>query len=190
MFTRIFFLAVLLCTSIPFISAQTILKIDKSASQLSWTGRAAVGTYKVQGTLGAKSGTFKYTSLTNPSSKVVVDMKQLRCDNKEIEKNLKSGNFFDVKKHPEAVFMLYAIAEDTSTNNFIAEGALQIKEIEKEITFPITMQEQNGQVKIEGQLSFDRTEFGVTYGSPNFFENLGDQAISDTVELNFILVFE
>ena len=36
-----------------------------------------------------------------------------------------------------------------------------------------------------GKFTFDRTQFGMTYGSGSFFKGLGDKVISDEVKVAF-----
>jgi polyisoprenoid-binding protein YceI len=38
------------------------------------------------------------------------------------------------------------------------------------------------------KMKFDRTDFGIRYGSGSFFDDLGDQAINDEVVLKMLLV--
>jgi hypothetical protein len=41
-----------------------------------------------------------------------------------------------------------------------------------------------------GECSFDRTKYGLKYGSNSFFDNLGNEAISDIVRLEFEIELE
>ena len=43
--------------------------------------------------------------------------------------------------------------------------------------------------RASAKLSFDRSKFDVKYGSGSFFDNLGDKAISDMIDLEVNLVF-
>jgi len=45
-----------------------------------------------------------------------------------------------------------------------------------------------GQVNLSSAIQFDRTEYGIKYGSGKFFENLGDKTIKDKVSLQVTLV--
>ena len=44
--------------------------------------------------------------------------------------------------------------------------------------------------KYVGTATFDRTKFGMTYGSDNFFQGLGDKAINDLVKIEFNIVLK
>jgi hypothetical protein len=42
-----------------------------------------------------------------------------------------------------------------------------------------------GGVSASGTIRFDRTKYGIRYGSGSFFDGLGDRMISDEVVLKF-----
>ena len=44
--------------------------------------------------------------------------------------------------------------------------------------------------RYSGKITIDRTIFGVQYGSKSFFDNLGDQAIKNEFDLNFVLMLQ
>lgn len=94
--------------------------------------------------------------------------------------HIKSSDFFDVEKHPKAKLKI------TSVSNKELKGVLTIKDKSKNIKVPFN--KVNG--KYSGEVEFDRTEFGIIYGSNNFFKNLGDKAIANNVKVIFELEVE
>lgn len=42
--------------------------------------------------------------------------------------------------------------------------------------------------KLDGSFVFDRTDYGIRYGSGQFFDNLGDKLIHDKIQVSFNLV--
>lgn len=58
------------------------------------------------------------------------------------------------------------------------------------VNFPLELTYNNKTVTATGVCRFNRTKFGITYGSDSFFDNLGDEAISDEIELEFNIVLE
>ena len=113
----------------------------------------------------------------------VIDLKNFTVDDLKGEwatkflSHMKSEDFFNISKHPTAKM------EVISIKNNKAKAKLTIKGLTREVTFPI--REVSG--KIVGKLIFDRTKFGMIYGSGNFFKNLGDKVIKDEVEISFTL---
>ena len=91
--------------------------------------------------------------------------------------HIKSGDFFEVEKYPTAVLKL------NSVRNNVGTGTLTIKDK----TNPIKIQFNRKGKTYSGEVSFDRTDYGIIYGSQNFFKNLGDKAISNNVDVTFSL---
>jgi polyisoprenoid-binding protein YceI len=72
---------------------------------------------------------------------------------------------------------LHSIADGQATGELIIKGVTQ------PISFPVRRADD----KYVGKATFDRTKFGITYGSGSFFENLGDKVINDAVDVEFTL---
>ena len=64
------------------------------------------------------------------------------------------------------------------------KGSLTIKGKTQPVEFPYYKKGNT----YTGTVNFDRTKFGIIYGSKNFFKNLGDKVIDNNVQLSFIAV--
>lgn len=171
----IVFIAVLVFGALSYAS-----NVDLEASHLKWTGAKVTG--KHYGKMPLKSG---FVNL-NKKSKIksgtfVVSVADFTIEDlkggwaKKFIKHMKSPDFFDVKKWPEAKL------EITEMKKGLAAGKLTIKGKTKTIRFPYT--ESKG--VYTGTLEFDRTEFGMVYNSGSFFKDLGDKAIRNEVLVEF-----
>jgi len=156
--------------------------LDSSASQMGWTGHAAVGTYAPTGTIKLNPSTLSYTGKEITGGRFEINMRSLRAENADLETHLRDSDFFDVEKFPKALFEL------KSTKDGIAKGKLTIKGVTKAVSFPVVMRKAAPGLHIMGKARVDRTKFGIKYNSPNFFKSLGDNAIADTFDLKFTLV--
>ncbi|MGB0850846.1 MAG: YceI family protein, partial [Bacteroidia bacterium] len=58
----------------------------------------------------------------------------------------------------------------------------------KSISIPYTLTEEEGAVSANAEFSIDRTIWGVTYNSGNFFKDLGDYLIDDAIQFRVKLV--
>ena len=126
-----------------------------------------------------------------------IDMRSIT--NLDIESNqynamlvddLKSSRFFDVDKYPEAIFKLIR-STPLENNKFNILGQLNIKGNIGPVNIPIDLEyKDNGNIIASGVCSFDRTKFGLVYGSNSFFDKLGDEAIANIVSLEFEIVLE
>ena len=94
--------------------------------------------------------------------------------------HIKSGDFFEVEKYPTAKLEVEKIKEGK------AYGKLTIKDKTHDVVIPF---KKTGST-LEGSLVIDRTQYGIIYGSTNFFKNLGDKAISNEFKVDFKLVLK
>jgi polyisoprenoid-binding protein YceI len=182
------------------LSAFTFTHIDSytansKISKMVWYGDKLNTTHF--GNIMLKSGTLKINHGKLVGGVFVIDMKSIT--NQDIESknynamlvdDLKSDRFFDVGNFPEATFKLIR-ATPTTENNFEILGELNLKGKIGPVSFPLELKYENdGKVIAIGECSFNRTKFGLTYGSDSFFDNLGEKAISDIIRLEFAIVFE
>ena len=82
--------------------------------------------------------------------------------------HMKSADFFDVAKFPTATLKLSRIKKGTASG---------------ELTKHHPADYLAG--KYVGKATFDRTKFGIIYGSGSFFKNLGDKLINDQIDVIF-----
>ena len=69
-------------------------------------------------------------------------------------------------------------------------GDLTIKENTKEIKFTANVTQEAGSAVATADITIDRSDFDVRYGSGSFFDNLGDKTIYDEFDLSLKLVSE
>lgn len=162
--------------------------LQPNQSQLNWTGKAAFSAYALSGTIQLKTADIIIEKETIQSGNFVFDTKTIDSENKDLTKHLKSKDFFEVKKYKTATFVLDNMEADEGGQQ-TATGQLTIKDKTKPIAFAIQKEWQGNQLIIKGKAIVNRTEFGITFNSPSFFEKLKDQAIADDFELVFELIF-
>lgn len=115
-------------------------------------------------------------------------------DKKDLENHLmgysngKEDHFFNATKYPEAKFEITGmeIVEDQA----MLSGNLTVKETSKNITFPVQVsmnEADNSMVMTSGDITLDRTEWGIKFMSKSFIENLGDNFVDDQMKLSFDL---
>ena len=157
-------------------------EIDPNQSSIKWRGSKITGDYH-DGQISTRSSTLKLVNGRVSSGEVVFDMDSFTVGNLEGEwkdkflGHMKSADFFDVAKFPTATLKLSRIKKGT------ASGELTVKGITQPITFPVALVDG----KYVGKATFDRTKFGIIYGSGSFFKNLGDKLINDQIDVEFSL---
>ena len=159
-------------------------------STIAWKGEGA--THGQAGNLLASSGNFTIENNNVVAGTVEIDMTSLTVssipaeeveDNAKLVSHLTTGDFFDVTAFPTATL---TITDGSDMNNVKAN--ITIKDVTEEITFALSSAEENGIITLTSSLKIDRTKFGVTFNSGNFFENLGDHLINDEFTLDISLV--
>lgn len=166
----------------------TDYQLEKSKSELTWTGFAALTTYKMSGNIKPESGALHFNNDKLEGGMIIMDMKSLNAEVKQLETHLKQKDFFEVEQYPKAKFLITTVQQSGSTYNL--KGQLTIKDVTQEEDIRIKILEVDGQLFISGKAKIDRTTYGIYYNSSNFFQNLGEQAIADEFELDFNLIFE
>jgi polyisoprenoid-binding protein YceI len=160
--------------------------LDITTSKLTWYGEKVTGK-KHSGSVNLRSGSLNIVD-GKLSGEIVLDMNTLvNLDQSgegrtKLETHLKSEDFFNVAKFPEAK---YVITSATAKNaiQYDVVGNLTIKGITKEVKCNLVIAPNGSDVNIGGGLQFDRSLFDVRYGSDKFFDNLGNDMIRNEITL-------
>ncbi|MAN58464.1 MAG: lipid-binding protein [Flavobacteriaceae bacterium] len=162
-------------------------KIDVKESTIEWEGKKILGSHK--GTINLKDGHFEMDGDNLVGGEFTVDMTSIKVtdlsgeDKQKLEGHLRSDDFFGVDNHPTASLNIKNATREGNVYNVNAQ--LTIKDTTHPISFELTM----GETAAITNLKIDRTKYNVRYGSGSFFDNLGDNTISDTFELDITLKF-
>ncbi len=163
--------------------------VNTLESTIEWQGEGIGHGHK--GNLSINEGTFNVENDAVLEGTIEIDMTSLTVtdipaeeeDNAKLVGHLTTEDFFNVAAFPTAVL---TITDGSDMNNIKAN--LTIKDVTEEITFALSSAEENGIITLTSSLKVDRTKFGVTYNSGNFFEDLGDYLVEDEFTLNVTLV--
>lgn len=165
--------------------------IDTATSTITWKGAFVTGKKSETGTIMLKSGKGKFENATISTGEFVIDMTTIKDVNgsERLETHLKSDDFFNVEKFPEAKFELLSFEPAKTAGEFTAKGKLTIRDVTKDFSFPITLTvEGQNMLRATGKITFNRADYNVKYGSSSFFKGLGDKVIADKVELTLNLL--
>lgn len=166
--------------------------VDTNESVISWKGYKVTGEHS--GTINIKNGDLKFEEGALVGGGFDIDMTSLKVTDiqgeyaQKLEGHLKSGDFFGVDKFPSAKFVITKISAKGTPGDYKVTGDLTIKETTKEIRFYAHVNEDRKSATAE--ITIDRTDFDVRYGSGSFFDSLGDKTIYDDFDLNVKLVIK
>jgi polyisoprenoid-binding protein YceI len=165
-------------------------KFSPSESQIIWQGKKTILTNWIdEGTIALSSGGVKIEDGLITSGNIVIDMNSISSTKtganngeNQLSAHLKSADFFNAEVHPTSEFKMTSISLGQN-GLYNITGDLTIKETTKNIEFPILFSMKDNNIFVNGQITINRADFDVRFGSSSFFNDLGDNLIDD----NFIL---
>lgn len=167
------------------------MKVNTESSVITWTGKKVIGKSHT-GTLMLQEGSLDMDGSTLKGGSFVIDMTTLTDTDlsgewkDKLEGHLKSDDFFGVETYPTASFVITNVAS-TGDGAYSVTGDVTIKGKTESLTFPATVKEVDGGYEATADVTFDRSKFDVRYGSDSFFDNLGDKAIDNNIDLSISL---
>ena len=161
--------------------------INLDSSIIYWTGKKIYKSHN--GTLKFYSGNIQVKNDIIVGGEFKVDMNSMLCTdikkpgpNQGLINHLKDEDFFNVQDHPFSELKIIN-SEKKINDEYMFLAELKIKDIIHPITFNGSINKTKNLYSSNIQIIFDRTLFDIKYGSGKFFEELGDKAILDEIEL-------
>lgn len=158
-------------------------KLDVKASSIEWIGYGEIGSFEQRGTIKAKQGQITLNEEKLESGFLILNMNSIDHQDKQLKKHLKAEDFFDVKQFPTAQFIIKSI------NQKLVSGLLSLKGKENIETFSIQMIKRENKLTIQANITVDRTKYDIKYNSSSYFQDLGNYAIKNEVDLVMTLLF-
>lgn len=159
--------------------------LDAAQSTLKWTGyhkggmNPRFGTLKGTGTLAVENGAITGGSFTIDINSLVTDSTSVDPSTSggkkstDLDAHLKTGDFFEVEKHPTAKFDITSVgAFDAATTKSVVEGAtntisgnLTLKGKTVNVTFPAKVTVTGDEATLVSKFTINRQDWGLTYGT-------------------------
>ncbi len=166
--------------------AQTY-SVDSSASKIVYVGKKVTGEHT--GTITLKSGSLTLKGETITAGEFVADMNSLTSTditdkeyNAKYVSHMKSPDFFNTEKHPESKLVIKSSKK--TDKGLEVTGSLTMLGETKPVNFVVTdLKKTDAGVTGKSNLTLNRTQWGLKYGSTSFFKGLGDKAINDEFTL-------
>lgn len=159
--------------------------VNTTESVLSWKGSALAKSHN--GTVTLQNGNIEISEGSIVGGELTFDMASIICLDLEgeykgkLEGHLKAGDFFNVDTFATSKIVIKSVSDNDVTAD------LTIKDVTKSITFPATIEVTDVAVNVTAKVIINRTDFGVVYGSGNFFELAKDKTISDDIEFDIVV---
>lgn len=173
-------------------TADKTLSIDTKASKVVWVGKKVTGEHT--GTVPISSGNLILDKDKLKGGSFTLDTKSLTVtdltdndSNGKLTGHLKGNDFFAVEKFPQSKLDITSVTAK-GAGVYDVTGKLTIKGITNDVTFPATVKADGKAVAATAKITVDRTKYDIKFRSTNFFENLGDKAISNDFVLDVNLI--
>ena len=169
--------------------------INKVKPRVTWSAQKLTGEGH-EGTMAIANGKFTVVDGSIAAGMVVFDMAQIEVtdltgESKEnLEGHLRSGDFFNVEAHPQAILKVSGVSQEGDSN--VLNGTLTMNGKAVDYSIPVQLVEaeipgnQTG-LAIQGKFNLDRTKHDITYRSKTFDDKL-DWFIKDEVSVGFSVI--
>ncbi|PCJ66447.1 MAG: polyisoprenoid-binding protein [Bacteroidetes bacterium] len=162
--------------------------VNATESTVIWKGTKPAGDAHT-GTVAIAKGVISTEEGMVTAGNFVMNLADLKITDEGMDEetqgklvgHLSTGDFFEVEKYPNASFEITSTTADSLTGN------LTIKEVSKSITVPYFFQSEGETATATTSFSIDRTLWGITFNSGNFFQDLGDYMIDDAIQFDVTL---
>jgi len=151
--------------------------ITPDTSKIEFVGSKVTGSH--HGSFAKFSGAIDFLGQPEQSKVTVsIDMDSASTDTEGVTKHLKTADFFDVAKYPQATFESTAIKPggDKGATHTVT-GNLQLHGVTKSITFPATIVVAPEAISVDSTFAINRKDFGINYAGA------ADNLIRDDVVL-------
>jgi len=130
-------------------------------SQIQFIGSKVTGSHN--GGFTNFTGEFRVAGgkLAPTGNKIVIDMNSTWADNPKLTGHLKTPDFFNVARFPNAEFVSTAV--EKKTTNYMVSGNLTLHGITKQISFPADIQVSDESVTVKSQFVLNRFDFAIKY---------------------------
>lgn len=163
-------------------AAATTWTIVSADSKITFT--ATQNNAPVSGIFKTFTGTINFdpAQLASSNVHIVVDMNSVITSYNEVENNLKTADWFNVKIFPQAVFTANNFTK-IANNTYQAKGNLTIRDKTLPIVLTFVLdQYSNTKAHATGSTTLKRTAFGVGQG-----DWASTDEIKDDVKVDFVL---
>ncbi len=140
----------------------TRFAINPDNSKIEWVG--AKVTMKHDGGFKQFAGTVQLSGgLESAKFAITIDTASIWSDTAKLTGHLKSPDFFDVEKYPQASFTSTSVQRSAEGDTYDVTGTLELAGIAKTISFPATLSLEGDVFKATAEFAINRKDFGMVY---------------------------
>lgn len=164
------------------------VKVDPTQSKVMWAG-TMLGIYTHEGTVDFTQAELNMADGNITGGSFTIDLNTMVATDEnynpeqgstpeKLVGHLKSADFFDVENYPTATFSIASVEGNTLRGMMTIRGITHEETVEN-----ISMNKENGMVKISGDMTIDRKKYDVSWDSP-----VKERVLSNDIELKINLI--
>lgn len=155
-------------------------RITSENSKIEFIGSKVTGSHN--GSFQRFSGEIDYAGAPERSRvSVTMETASLTADDPKLTEHLKTADFFDVAKFPQANFVSTEIKPGGQNATHTITGNLTLHGVTKAVTFPATISVTPDVANVDANFSINRKDFGINYAGAQ------DNLIRDDVVLKLTI---
>ncbi len=185
-------------TPAPVAPRDGVHAVDLAESRVEWTGRNLLNAH--HGQIALRRGSLSVQGGGLAGGEFSFDMAAISCHDLAgsplhdvLVAHLRSDDFFDTEKFPEATLVMAAAAmpegATPGSQNLLISGDLTMKDVTAPIQFSASAGvTPDGRLAAQADFDIDRTRWNVLYGSGRFFQRLGGHLVNDLIGIRLRIV--
>jgi polyisoprenoid-binding protein YceI len=156
--------------------------LDKANSSIGFVGAKVTDDH--DGTFSDFTAALELDGETPKALSIDVKTDSVQIEPGKLSDHLKSADFFDTAKYPNASFASSSItAKADGAATHAIEGTLDLRGVKKTVTFPATLTIDAKSAKGHAEFTINRKDFGIVYAG------MADDLIKDDVLMKIDLAF-
>jgi polyisoprenoid-binding protein YceI len=139
-------------------------KLSPENTTIKFVGSKKDG--KHEGTFKKLDGTLAVdpADLGKANLAVTIDIASMTTDADKLTAHLKSPDFFDAKRYPQAKFVSKSIKAGSEKDTYAIDGELTMLGKTHPVSFPAKAVTADGKVTVTAQFDIKRSDWGMKYG--------------------------
>ncbi len=138
--------------------------VIRAGSEIGFVGSKVTGSH--EGGFKKFAGKVSVANGVVTGTEVKIAMDSTWSDNDRLTGHLKSPDFFDSAKYPNATFTVTGVTASNAVQ--IVTGNLELHGVTKSISFPAEIQVVDDAVTVKSEFAINRRDFNINYpGKPN-----------------------
>jgi polyisoprenoid-binding protein YceI len=137
-------------------------QLDPAESRADFFVKHFWGAVTVHGWFERVYGEGTVTPDGDVAGRLTIDAASVQTKNGQRDRHLRSGDFFDVERHPQVVVEVTE-ARPSPDGTVAVRGALEAAGQRRLIQLPVRVDVAPDAVTLHGEVTVDRTQFGMTW---------------------------